>query len=213
MKFPQLSRVRIENRGQSLLEFCILAVPLLFVLVFGALEFGSLIGCVNRMTAASREGARMYMRWSIDPTLGGAASEIQTRVVTPMMTSVVQTGEVSSSYKIVVSSLLRLNGPNRATSTPANASDDVIIIDKQYYFSGGSSSTGSYSRIGAVDTVLAKNLANGSPDTSKLLTLDYLATGEKSVCVEIFRDYTSITPIGKIISGLLPSSLYDRCLF
>jgi len=213
MKRPMFMRARPGCRGQSLIEFCLIALPVLIVLVFGALELGAFLGCLNRMTASAREGARMYMRWNIDASLASASSDIQTRVVTPMMTSVVQTGELTSSYKVVVSTLKRLDGPNRSTSTPANANDDVIIIDKQFYYAGGASSTGSYSRIGAVDSVLAQNLANGSPDTSKILTLDYLASGETSVCVEIFRDYTTLTPLGKIISGITPTTVYDKCFF
>ncbi|MDX6767837.1 MAG: TadE/TadG family type IV pilus assembly protein [Candidatus Methylacidiphilales bacterium] len=202
-----------HRRGQALIEFVVVAVPVMMVLVFGAIELGILIGSLNRMAAADREGARMYMRWSIDATATGASSEIQTKVVTPMMSSVVQSGESSSIYQVVVSSLIRLDGPNRSTHTANSTTDDVIIIDKQFYYSGGNASSGSYSRIGAVDTVLAQNLPNGNPDTSKLLTIDYLAAGEKSVCVEIFRTYTTVTPLGKIVSGLIPGTLYDRCFF
>jgi|GEM_PF-4994260 len=213
MKPPAYRRSKTGCRGQSMIEFCLIAMPVLMVLVFGALEMGSYIGCLNRMTASAREGARMYMRWNIDASLGSASGDIQTRVVTPMMTSVVQTGELSSSYKVVVSTLKRLDGPNRATSTPANANDDVIIIDKQFYYAGGTYGSGTYSRIGGVDSVLACNLPNGNPDTSKILTLDYLSTGETSVCVEIFRDYTTLTPLGKIISGVTPTTVYDKCFF
>jgi hypothetical protein len=204
---------RSDSSGQSLIEFSLVALPVLLVLVLGAVEFGQMVSMKNRMASAAREGARLYVRYDIDSSASGASTTIQTKVITPMMNSVVQGSDLSSKYKIVVSALTRLDGPNRTTSTPSNLDDDVIIIDKQFNYISGASTGSSFSRLGAVDTVLARNSSGTTPDTTKLLTLDYLSSGEKSVCVEIFRDYDKLTPVGALLSVAMPTELYDRCFF
>lgn len=56
MKIKQLKHF-CNNSGQALVEFAII-LPLLFVLVFGIIEFGRYLYLKNSTTQAAREGAR-----------------------------------------------------------------------------------------------------------------------------------------------------------
>jgi len=47
-----------QQRGQSLVEFALL-MPILVVILFGAIEFGRLWMTMNLLTGAAREGARV----------------------------------------------------------------------------------------------------------------------------------------------------------
>ncbi|HTS41730.1 MAG TPA: TadE/TadG family type IV pilus assembly protein [Xanthobacteraceae bacterium] len=56
-KRAKLSRVLTDDDGAALVEFTIL-MPVLFLILFGIIEFGSMIFTQNNMTNAAREGAR-----------------------------------------------------------------------------------------------------------------------------------------------------------
>lgn len=66
-----------NQRGVSALEFTILA-PMLFVLVFGMIEFGILFYDKALLTNASREGARAGIKYDADHNTSG---DIQTRAI------------------------------------------------------------------------------------------------------------------------------------
>lgn len=52
-----MKRTRSEDRGATLVEFALIA-PLLFLLLFGVIEFGRVIATFTAVTTAAREGAR-----------------------------------------------------------------------------------------------------------------------------------------------------------
>ena len=56
-----------SESGAALVEFTIL-MPLLFLILFGIIEFGAMIWLQNNMTNAAREGARAYAVQGLSPT-------------------------------------------------------------------------------------------------------------------------------------------------
>ncbi len=70
------SRLRSE-RGASLVEFALIA-PLLFVLLFGIIEFGAMLYDQAVITNASREGARFAATYYINPAAPPAPTSTST---------------------------------------------------------------------------------------------------------------------------------------
>lgn len=65
-----------DDRGAAAVEFAIIA-PLLFVLVFGIIDFGRALFTLNNLTSAVREGARFA---AVRENPAGDAALIQQRV-------------------------------------------------------------------------------------------------------------------------------------
>lgn len=59
-----------HERGASLVEFALIA-PILFLLLFGMIEFGRVVATFNSVNTAAREGARYGTALGESPTLGG----------------------------------------------------------------------------------------------------------------------------------------------
>jgi Flp pilus assembly protein TadG len=75
-KVEKLCRLcRIKRRGVAAVEFAIIA-PLLFLLIFGMIEFGRMVMVQQILTNAAREGARIAV---LDGTTG---TEVRTAVNT-----------------------------------------------------------------------------------------------------------------------------------
>ena len=79
-----------KDRGAAMVEFAIIA-PLLFLLVFGIIEFGRAYNAQNTLTHAAREGVREYAITQ-DPVLGEdkarlAASHMNTTDLTVITTA------------------------------------------------------------------------------------------------------------------------------
>lgn len=69
-------RFRRDSTGAALVEFAIIA-PLLFLLIFGIIDFGRVFFLINNLTNAAREGAR----------LGAVLHEGQTGVLSQIQTA------------------------------------------------------------------------------------------------------------------------------
>jgi Flp pilus assembly protein TadG len=67
-----------RDDGTAMVEFAIIA-PLLFVLLFGIVDFGRAFFLMNSLTAAVREGARLAAVQD-DPTTAANQSAVQARV-------------------------------------------------------------------------------------------------------------------------------------
>lgn len=74
-----------NNKGAAAIEFALIA-PLLFVLLFGIIEFGAVLYNQAIITNASREGARYAATFYTNPANATSerpdCSDIQTYVVT-----------------------------------------------------------------------------------------------------------------------------------
>jgi Flp pilus assembly protein TadG len=62
-----------RQEGQSLVEFA-LVIPIFVLFLFGIIEFGRLWECMNAMTSAAREGARVAAVTSPDASRVQAAA-------------------------------------------------------------------------------------------------------------------------------------------
>ena len=77
MKLAKFGR---SEHGAAMVEFAIVA-PLLFMLVFGIIDFGRALFVFNNLTNAAREGARFgATRIDPAPTTGAVQTAIRTRV-------------------------------------------------------------------------------------------------------------------------------------
>ncbi|HWZ58228.1 MAG TPA: TadE family protein [Gemmatimonadaceae bacterium] len=68
-----------SERASAMVEFAIIS-PLLFVLIFGIIDFGRALFLMNNLTAAVREGARLAAVQA-DPTTAASKTAVQNRVV------------------------------------------------------------------------------------------------------------------------------------
>ncbi len=76
---PRLTRTSARSeRGAAMVEFALIA-PVLFVLIFGIVDFGRALFLLNNLTAAVREGARLAAVQD-DPTTGANQTAVQNRV-------------------------------------------------------------------------------------------------------------------------------------
>jgi Flp pilus assembly protein TadG len=73
-------RAAASSRGQSLVEFALVLVPLL-VLVLGIIQFGLIFNSYVTMTNAAREGARSGTIYVYDRTLSKAQNDAARNVV------------------------------------------------------------------------------------------------------------------------------------
>lgn len=69
-----------QERGSAVVEFA-LVVPIFFLMVWGAIEFGRGYQRLNILTAALREGARYGSTLATSPCAGGNPANIKNRVV------------------------------------------------------------------------------------------------------------------------------------
>ncbi len=95
-----------QQRGVAMVEFAIVA-PLLFVLLFGIIEFGIILYDQAVITNASREGARYAAMYYVDPTTGEATRDacpavqnyvveyVNARVINLTNTNAIGTGNVT----------------------------------------------------------------------------------------------------------------------
>jgi hypothetical protein len=189
------------RRGQALAELVVSIMVILLILV-GASEISKLISCQQRLASTVREGGRLYVRYKLD---GTSSSDIQTKVVTPMLDSIVQPGESTSRYVIIVSSIARTD-PNDDTSDYENATqvdDDKLVIENQYIYG-----TGQTSKVGSAGTIVG-----AYSDTSKLLDLDFLKLDERTALIEVYRTATDLSSFSGLIPGLKSLVLYEKGVY
>lgn len=74
MKHPKRGH---KERGAAAVEMAIV-LPLLLLIVFGIIDFGRLLYTKVELSSAAREGARIVA--INDPSAGGLAADVQTRV-------------------------------------------------------------------------------------------------------------------------------------
>ncbi|MDO9574653.1 MAG: TadE/TadG family type IV pilus assembly protein [Candidatus Contubernalis sp.] len=91
--FKLFSRIKNNEKGQSMVEFALIAVPLL-ILLLGIIEFGWLFNAQIILTGSVREGARVA-------AVGGTLEEIQAAVVQHVGNTglVVADNTISAAYE------------------------------------------------------------------------------------------------------------------
>lgn len=189
------------QRGQALAELVVSIMVILLILV-GASEISKLISCQQRMASTVREGGRLYVRYKLD---GTSSSDIQSKVITPMLDSIVQPGESTSRYVIIVSSIARTD-PNDDTSDYENTTqvdDDKLVIVNQYTYGSGQTS-----KVGSAGTIVG-----AYSDTSKLLDLDFLKLDENTALIEVYRTATDLSSFSGLIPGLSSLVLYEKGVY
>jgi Flp pilus assembly protein TadG len=121
---PTPSQDRPKRQGAAVVEFAVLA-PLLFLLVFGMLEYGRLIMVQQIITNASREGCRQAV-------LEGATS---TGVETSVQSYL--TGSSISNATVTVSPDPAVAGPGDPMTVTVDVNfDDVSWLPTSMYLGG-----------------------------------------------------------------------------
>lgn len=78
----KLAKFRRSEHGAAMVEFAIVA-PLLFMLVFGIIDFGRALFVFNNLTNAAREGARLgATRIDPAPTTAAVQTAMRARIAT-----------------------------------------------------------------------------------------------------------------------------------
>jgi Flp pilus assembly protein TadG len=112
---PRLESIR--QRGQSLVEFA-LALPVLFVLIFGVIDGGRLVYCLGTLDYAVEEAAR----YAGLPTTA-SVSAVQSYVTNRAYFMTVPSGSVSVAVN---------NGAKAYTS---RATGDRVVVSASYLYS------------------------------------------------------------------------------
>ena len=87
-----------DDRGASMIEFAIVA-PLLFLLVFGIIDFGRVFFLMNNLTNAVRDGARQGA--VAKEGAGSIVSDVQTTVRSRIKDINKDSGTVNVTYQLV----------------------------------------------------------------------------------------------------------------
>jgi Flp pilus assembly protein TadG len=85
---------RKQRRGAAVVEFAVVA-PVLFVLVFGIIEYGRMVMVQQVLTNASREGARVGV---LDPPAGQTSLPIVTSTINNYLTAAGISGATVTAY-------------------------------------------------------------------------------------------------------------------
>jgi len=111
-----------DQRGETIIEFA-MVLPILLLVLFGITEFGRAIMVSNILSTASREGARLFIRYPspgpsetisrIDTVLVAARLKLAKRSITIDSTSVTDCVKVTIAYNFEVLSgkILDFLGP------------------------------------------------------------------------------------------------------
>jgi Flp pilus assembly protein TadG len=107
---PQASDDRSES-GAALVEFTIL-MPVLFLILFGIIEFGMIIFTQNNMTNAAREGAR------VAAVKGGTLAQANTAACTWLM---------GTGQTFTISTMDTCSGPGAATLEVGDVRSQISV--------------------------------------------------------------------------------------
>ena len=112
-----------KQDGGSLIEFAIIA-PILFVILFGIIEFGILLYDKAMITNASREGARAGIVYSFDPV-----DEVSVRMSDAQIEKIVRDycGKYLISFGMNSNLDIIVDPPDSRDSLPAGTSLEVTV--------------------------------------------------------------------------------------
>ena len=105
------------DRGAAAVEFALIA-PILFLLVFGIIDFGLLINSQSTASNAAREGARVA-------SLGGNTAAV-TSSVTPAMSTLINAGSTTTTVTC-------LNGATACSIDDATSDTGATVTVKVTY--------------------------------------------------------------------------------
>lgn len=92
-----LRRFHRDDRAAAMIEFAIVA-PLLFLLVFGIIDFGRVFFLYNNLTNAARDGARYG---SVLPEGGASVTTVRSTVRSRINDAKKDSGNVNITYQTV----------------------------------------------------------------------------------------------------------------
>jgi len=115
-----------DENGGSLVEFAIIA-PLLFVILFGIIEFGVLLYDKAMLTNASREGARAGIVYDFDSTAGTNHPDNDTIIATVQQycQNYLISFDANSAVGVTIS---------RAGSSSLDSAGDQLTVNVTYPF-------------------------------------------------------------------------------
>jgi hypothetical protein len=200
-------RVLRQQKGQALVELGLI-LPLLFLLVFGAIEFSSLIDLHLTLTHLTREGTNLTSR---DRTL--TAAEIQSylnSVIDAAKPTLCRDGvgctQNLSQWYVIYSQIVYDSVPGPCGSPLSNGDPDYYRIVRL-----GTWTKGSFAHASKVGNHGA--CASASADLAT--TIKGMSGNQTFHVVEAFYDYgpNKMTPIENFLGFALPAFFYDRSVF
>lgn len=173
------------DRGQALVELAI-SVFLLFILVFGAIDFARAIYYVEVIKNLTGEGSSMASR-------GTSLLQTAQTVVTDAGTNL----SLSSQGCVIVTSVLKTAGVSNPLQVTGQSAPQGAC-------------TGISSKIGCYPPPSTCGSATLPSEAVAALQLN-----QTLYITEIYYTYKAVTPIGKLLNNanLLPSQLYDAAYY
>jgi hypothetical protein len=195
------------QKGQAIVELTLI-LPLLFLLVFGTIEFSNIVDLQLTLTHLTREATNLTSR---DRTL--TAAEIQSYLDTAidaakptLCRNGVACTQNTAQWYVIYTQIVYDSVPGTCGSPLNNGDPDYYRIVRQSSWTKGS----------FVQTSKIGNNGSCASASSELATsIKGMVGGQTFHLVEVFYNYgpNTMTPISNFLGFALPGFLYDRSVF
>jgi hypothetical protein len=176
-----------DERGAAFIELA-LCLPIMFVLVFGLIDFSMIIFDNQMLSGISRQGSDLAARDAF-------GSENLQPIVSALETQ-------GSSLNIGTKGWIIVTEVADATDSTGNLiSNDPIIVDQAESQTGIAETSATAAWVSNPAKYLPANAAT------------VLNAGQRLYVTEVFYSYSPMTPVGGFLKTSLASTLYDVAYF
>jgi len=189
-------RLRGDEKGQALIEFCLLVIIAL-MLCLGTIEMGSAASLSLRISSAVYEAGRMINAQALWPVTTNTSAQNTTFLqngltndIYPAIKSMVYPSNIASKGTVIFTYITRV-------PTDTNASDDRLQLTYQFKFPSSSSQS----------SKVPYTLSGSGTNSIKLVgsgyvSMDALLSNQSTVVVEIYHQTDPMTAKLASILGL-----------
>lgn len=171
--------------GQAIAEFA-MAVTILLIFIFAAIDFGRALNDLQVMADLTRQGSNLASRGT---PLGGNTGAVAAVVSGESSLDLVNNGDV------IITAVTNTNDVYKITGQDSSTTDGLT----------------KFSATSKIGTGVGTNVTAALPAGAKNL----LQNGQTLFITEVFYGFTALTPIGAMTNGTvsMPATLYNSAYF